>query len=101
MAVDPDELVHAEQVKAVYGQTMTAVVSNPLACLMLVWIFRNVIEQQILFVWLICSTLVSVMRVFHTWCSPDVIMMRNRFDALETSLSFWPSCRDPSGELPG
>lgn len=75
MAIDHDELVHAEQVKIMYSQTMTGVLGGPVASLIAAWIFRNVVEQEILVVWLTCTILVAAMRVY-----PYIVFSRRKHD---------------------
>jgi len=50
-----EQRVHAEQVKVVFGQTMTAAIGNPLAGLLLMWMLWDLVGHGTLLVW--CSAL--------------------------------------------
>lgn len=77
-----EKLVYAEQVKAVYSHTFTAVVSNPLAAILLTSIFYKVVDDGVLFVWLACVILLSLTRIY-----PYIIFLKQAHD--EDSIRYW------------
>lgn len=63
MSQDLDKLVRSEQVRSVYGQTITIALSHPMAAALLAWVFRDVVEHSILFTWLAVTVFVLAIRV--------------------------------------
>lgn len=49
MPQELEKLVHAEQVRSVYRQSMTVVLSHPMAAALLAWVFKDIVEHRILF----------------------------------------------------
>jgi len=57
------KFVRAEQIRLIYRQTAPAIAGNPLGGALLIYIFRNVVDNGILFTWLAFLILVSAIRV--------------------------------------
>ena len=59
-----EEYIHAEQVRLLYNQTLTAVIGNPMGAAIFCWIFWNVINHKIIIIWCSCMILYSMIRLF-------------------------------------
>jgi diguanylate cyclase (GGDEF)-like protein len=64
MSIECENFVHAKQVEAIYAQSITAIISNPLAAILIVFIFENIVNGEILFTWLACTIVVSILKTY-------------------------------------
>lgn len=63
MMNEKEKLVHAEQVRIIYSQTLTAVIGNPVTAAIFIWIFWSVSDHTILLIWFSCIFVLSIVRL--------------------------------------
>ena len=61
---DQESFIYAEQVRLIYGHTITAVIGGPVAALLFVWVFWPVTDHHTLLLWFACIVVFSLIRIF-------------------------------------